>query len=148
MSRTSKPHSETPEHSDAALLLSHNPDYVEQIRDPRVGLVLSGHTHGGQVVLPFAGAPFVPSLYGREVPARPGPHPDDPGLRVERHRHRHAARALPLSPGDRADLPLLTEHAQGDRRYIDLGRPRKGASGDHGQGREGPTGEDRSVVSA
>jgi predicted MPP superfamily phosphohydrolase len=52
--------------SDATLLLSHNPDYVEQIRDPRVGLVLSGHTHGGQVVLPFASAPFCPSLYGQK----------------------------------------------------------------------------------
>src|SRR5579883_1003534 len=36
---------------DAVLLLSHNPDFVETLRDPRVGLVLSGHTHGGQVVV-------------------------------------------------------------------------------------------------
>ncbi len=54
------------EHRDAAILLSHNPDYVEQIHDQRVGLVLSGHTHGGQVVFPFAGAPFVPSRYGEK----------------------------------------------------------------------------------
>ncbi|MGA3171548.1 MAG: metallophosphoesterase [Chthoniobacteraceae bacterium] len=52
--------------SDAVILLSHNPDYVEKIHDPRVGLVLSGHTHGGQVVLPFMGAPIVPSLYGQK----------------------------------------------------------------------------------
>lgn len=52
------------ERGDATLLLSHNPDYAEQIHDERVGLVLSGHTHGGQVVLPFAGAPFIPSRYG------------------------------------------------------------------------------------
>ncbi len=51
---------------DAALLLSHNPDYVEHIKDGRVGLVLSGHTHGGQVVVPFYGAPVVPSAYGRK----------------------------------------------------------------------------------
>ena len=51
---------------DAVLLLSHNPDFAETIRDPRVGLVLSGHTHGGQIVLPGLGAPIVPSRYGQK----------------------------------------------------------------------------------
>jgi len=51
---------------DATILLSHNPDFVETIRDPRVGLVLSGHTHGGQVVVPGFGAPIVPSRYGQK----------------------------------------------------------------------------------
>jgi len=51
---------------DAVILLSHNPDYVEEIRDPRVGLVLCGHTHGGQVDLPIFGPPIVPSLYGQK----------------------------------------------------------------------------------
>ena len=51
---------------DAVILLSHNPDYVEEIRDPRVGLVLCGHTHGGQVNLPIIGPPVVPSLYGQK----------------------------------------------------------------------------------
>jgi uncharacterized protein len=49
---------------DACILLSHNPDYVETLTDPRVGLVLSGHTHGGQIVLPGLYAPYVPSNYG------------------------------------------------------------------------------------
>src|SRR4051794_1453505 len=40
---------------DAVILLSHNPDFVEDLRDRRVGLVLSGHTHGGQAVLPGYG---------------------------------------------------------------------------------------------
>jgi predicted MPP superfamily phosphohydrolase len=51
---------------DAVILLSHNPDYVEEIHDPRVGLVLSGHTHGGQVNLPIVGPPVVPSIYGQK----------------------------------------------------------------------------------
>lgn len=49
---------------DACLLLSHNPDYCETLKDKRVGLVLSGHTHGGQIVFPGGAAPFVPSWYG------------------------------------------------------------------------------------
>jgi predicted MPP superfamily phosphohydrolase len=51
--------------SDACLLVSHNPDFAERLRDPRVGLILSGHTHGGQVVFP-GGAPYVPSRYGQK----------------------------------------------------------------------------------
>jgi predicted MPP superfamily phosphohydrolase len=51
---------------DACLLLCHNPDFVETIRDTRVGLVLSGHTHGGQIRLPGLGAPWVPSWYGQK----------------------------------------------------------------------------------
>jgi predicted MPP superfamily phosphohydrolase len=49
---------------EAAILLSHNPDYVEQIRDERVALVLSGHTHGGQVVLPGIRPRWAPTRYG------------------------------------------------------------------------------------
>lgn len=49
---------------DAVVLVSHNPDLAETLRDPRVGLVLSGHTHGGQVVLPGVGSPWIPSRYG------------------------------------------------------------------------------------
>ena len=51
---------------DAVVLLSHNPDFAETIRDKRVGLVLSGHTHGGQILVPGLGAPIVPSQYGQK----------------------------------------------------------------------------------
>ncbi len=46
----------------AVVLLSHNPDFAEDRPDGRVGLVLSGHTHGGQVYLGRSG--WVPSKYG------------------------------------------------------------------------------------
>lgn len=49
---------------DAVLLLSHNPDLAETLTDRRVGLVLSGHTHGGQVIVPGMTNPFIPSRYG------------------------------------------------------------------------------------
>ena len=51
---------------DAAVVMTHNPDYVERIRDRRVDLVLSGHTHGGQVVFPFVGALVTSSRYGQK----------------------------------------------------------------------------------
>jgi predicted MPP superfamily phosphohydrolase len=54
---------------DACLLLSHNPDFVERLSDPRVDLVLSGHTHGGQIVLPWLGAPVTSSRFGQKYRA-------------------------------------------------------------------------------
>ena len=54
-------------HADAAcIVVSHNPDFAEKLHDSRVGLVLSGHTHGGQVCVPYYGAPIIPSRYGQK----------------------------------------------------------------------------------
>jgi hypothetical protein len=40
---------------EPVVLLSHNPDIVASPQIGRVGLVISGHTHGGQIVLPLWG---------------------------------------------------------------------------------------------
>ncbi len=46
------------------LLLSHTPDNLPRARRERVDLMLSGHVHGGQVVLPIFGPVYAPSKYG------------------------------------------------------------------------------------
>jgi predicted MPP superfamily phosphohydrolase len=45
------------------VLLAHEPDYADEVTEMgKVGLQLSGHSHGGQVRLPFIGAPRLPWL--------------------------------------------------------------------------------------
>ena len=46
------------------IALSHHPDNVRLLRRHRVSLVLSGHTHGGQIALPLLGPLLVPSARG------------------------------------------------------------------------------------
>jgi len=81
------------------IILSHHPDAVVHCAHPGVALVLSGHTHGGQVVLPWIGAPvtrseictsrhasgwipnphvplFVSSGVGAQIPIRFGTRPE------------------------------------------------------------------------
>ncbi len=50
---------------DFTLLLYHKPDLIYAARDLKVDLYLAGHTHGGQFRLPFYGALFTNSRYGK-----------------------------------------------------------------------------------
>lgn len=47
------------------ILLYHSPDVAPALSTSGIDLQLSGHTHGGQVRLPFLGALVTGSLYGR-----------------------------------------------------------------------------------
>ncbi|TMQ50948.1 MAG: hypothetical protein E6K73_06940 [Candidatus Eisenbacteria bacterium] len=47
------------------ILLYHTPDLAPDAAELGVDLMLSGHTHGGQVRLPLFGAVFTSSLYGK-----------------------------------------------------------------------------------
>jgi len=47
------------------IVLSHDPDvFAFWPREPRLDLMVSGHTHGGQAHLPLLGPPYVPSQFG------------------------------------------------------------------------------------
>ncbi len=58
----------SPRQPDAApefrMLLSHTPDNIKRARQQGVDLMLSGHNHGGQVVLPLIGPVYSPSRFG------------------------------------------------------------------------------------
>ena len=49
---------------DFVILLSHSPDYAEELNNYKIDMMLSGHTHGGQVTFFGLWTPFIPSKYG------------------------------------------------------------------------------------
>jgi len=48
--------------NEVVILLAHEPDYATHTAKFPVDVQLSGHTHGGQVRIPFLGAPVLPEL--------------------------------------------------------------------------------------
>ncbi len=48
------------------VLLMHNPDLFEELAPGRIEIILAGHTHGGQVRLPFLGSLVTPSRFGSQ----------------------------------------------------------------------------------
>ncbi|HEY3332837.1 MAG TPA: metallophosphoesterase [Capsulimonadaceae bacterium] len=51
------------------LLLMHTPDNIGEAAHLGIDVVLSGHTHGGQVRAPFYGPPYTRSILGRRMNA-------------------------------------------------------------------------------
>jgi predicted MPP superfamily phosphohydrolase len=48
--------------SEPVILLAHEPDFADYALGRQVDLVLSGHTHGGQILLPFLPPLFLPDM--------------------------------------------------------------------------------------
>ena len=51
------------------IVISHHPDIIELVESRRIDLLLCGHTHGGQIRLPFFGPIVVPSRHEGEFAA-------------------------------------------------------------------------------
>lgn len=52
--------------NEIRILLSHTPDNIRWAKKNDVDLMMSGHTHGGQVRVPVLGSLFVPSRFSRK----------------------------------------------------------------------------------
>ena len=73
---THNPHTDAPildgllsDKSELQILLYHSPDLAPDASHSGIDLQLSGHTHGGQVRLPFFGALLTGSIYGKRYEA-------------------------------------------------------------------------------
>jgi hypothetical protein len=47
---------------ETTILLAHEPDFADYVAKHPVSVQLSGHSHGGQIRLPFVGPPYLPEL--------------------------------------------------------------------------------------
>lgn len=88
---------------DFRLLLSHSPDQYPWAKANDFDLMLAGHTHGGQIRLPFMGALISPSKFGFRYAG--GTYFEEPTLL-------HVSRGLcgdhPIRLNCPPELPLLT----------------------------------------
>ncbi len=84
-----------PEKAMPRLVLAHNPDTKDQIENHDWDIMLSGHTHGGQVSIPGLGAPVLPVRDRRYI------H----GHYCWKHRQLHVSSGVGTSCGIRFNCP-------------------------------------------
>ncbi len=80
------------------ILLYHSPDLMEKAVDEGMDLYLAGHTHGGQIRLPFYGAILTCSIYGKRYEA---------GLYHEGDTYLYVSRGLGMEGGSAPRVRFL-----------------------------------------
>jgi predicted MPP superfamily phosphohydrolase len=92
-----------------AILLAHEPDFAD-VSAPtgRFDLQLSGHSHGGQVVIPFVGPPHLPPL-GRKY--HTGRY--QVGSMIQYTNRGLGMVGLPIRFGSRPEITVITLHSMG-----------------------------------
>jgi predicted MPP superfamily phosphohydrolase len=88
------------------IAFTHNPDLFPDV-PARVTLTIAGHTHGGQVFLPWIGRPGRALPLRRALCDRPRCRGRSPPVREPGPRHEHRARALPRAAGDLGADPAV-----------------------------------------
>jgi hypothetical protein len=104
------------------LLLSHTPDEIHWARTNGIDLMLAGHNHGGQVVLPVIGPVYSPSRYGTRYAS--GTFWREPTLM---HVSRGISGRHPLRWNCRPEIVKLV--LRGVARPLLLSRPESGTNG-------------------
>lgn len=108
-----------------AIVLMHNPDSFSGVPD-NIALSLSGHTHGGEIVLPLLGSPIVPSEYGQRYRK---------GHIVENGKHLYVSGGVATISGFRflnpPEISILTLKVQTDKTKIKNTKPKKGFTKKH-----------------
>ena len=90
-----------------AILLAHEPDFADtSAATGRFDLQLSGHSHGGQVVIPFVGPPHLPPL-GRKY--HTGRY--QVGSMIQYTNRGLGMVGLPVRFGSRPEITVITLHA-------------------------------------
>jgi hypothetical protein len=95
---------------EPVILLAHEPDYADDVvQHGGVDLMLAGHSHGGQVRLPFVGALYTPPLGSKYVE---GLFPLGNGLQLYVNRGIGAV-GVPFRFDCRPELTLITLRSRG-----------------------------------
>lgn len=90
------------------LLISHSPDVLLQDAAKSADLIVTGHTHGGQIRLPWIGSlAILPTRLGQQYDQGAFPADDDSVLVITRGLGETLARARLLAPPEIAFIELL-----------------------------------------
>ena len=91
---------------NSIIVLSHNPDLFPDVPS-FTSLTLSGHTHGGQICLPFLGGIFTPSMWEQRF---------NKGYIVENNKHLYVTSGLgfsaPVRFGNPPEIVILELYSQ------------------------------------